>query len=235
MERAYKHISVLFVALLLISGIGFFQTYLVHFPTFTGSVNAHHVHAFLLVLWIAVLIAQPLLIRARKLELHRLLGKVSYGLVPLIVLSILTVTRVQYQRGVAQHSPAEVLDYGMYMSFVDLVPFMTLYGLAMWYRRVPSVHMRYIIACSMIFFNPAFGRINVIYFGMTTEVGVVMSYVYCDTILLGFLIYDLVKRRPYRPYLYSLVFLVICHSSLLYAPFSVVWHTVASAFALTFF
>lgn len=235
MEKAYRNISYLFVALLLISFIGFFQTYIVNFPTFTGSVTAHHVHGFLLVLWIALLIAQPLLIRTKKLELHRLLGKASYVLVPLIVLSILMVTRVQYGRGVAQNSPAEVLDYGMYMTFVDLVSFMTLYGLSMWYRRVPAVHMRYIIACSVIFFNPAFGRINIIHFGMPLELGVVMSYVYCDTILLGFLIYDFVKRKPYRPYLYALVFLLICHSSLLYAPFSPVWHTMATAFAKTFF
>lgn len=235
MERAYKNISLLFVALLMISGIGFFQTYLVNFPTFTGSVNTHHFHAVLLLLWIGLLIAQPLLIRGKKIQLHRLLGKASYGLVPLMVLSILMVTRVQYQRGVAQHSPSELLDYGLYMTFVDLVPFITLYGLAMWYRRIPPIHMRYIIACSVIFFNPAFGRINVIYFGMATEVGVVMSYVYCDTILLGFLIYDLVKRRSYRPYLYSLVFLGVCHSSLLYAPFSAIWHRIATAFAQIFF
>lgn len=235
MEKAYKNISYLFVALLLISFVGFFQTYLTQFPTFTGSVTAHHIHAVLLVLWIALLIAQPLLIGARKFELHRFLGKVSYGLVPLIILSILMVTGVQYRRGVDQQSPAALIDYSLYMTFVDLVPFITLYALAMWHRRLPAVHMRYIIACSVIFFNPAFGRINIIYLGMAPELGVVISYVYCDTILLGFLIYDLMKRRPYRPYLYALVFLLVCHSSLLYAPFSPVWHRVANRFAQTFF
>lgn len=235
MEKAYRNISYLFVALLLISSIGFFSTYISKFPAFSGSVTAHHVHGFLLLLWIALLIAQPLLIRARKVELHRLLGRASYGLVPLMVLSILMVTRVQYQRGVAQDSPSDVLDYGLYMTAVDLVPFITLYGLAMWYRRVPTVHMRYIIACSVIFFNPAFGRINVIHFGMAPDLGVVMSYVYCDTILLGFLIYDLVKRKPCRTYLYSLAFLLVCHSSLLYAPFSPIWHTMASGLAQLFF
>ncbi|MBD2705355.1 hypothetical protein IC229_32365 [Spirosoma sp. BT702] len=235
MEKAYKNISYLFFALLIISVIGFFQTYIVKFPTFTDTVSAHHIHATFLLLWIATLIAQPLLIRARKIELHRLIGKASYVLVPLIVLSILMVTRVQYQRGIAQHTPSVLVDYGMYMTFVDLVPFITLYLLAMWYRCVPSVHMRYIIACSVIFFNPAFGRINIIFFGMEPELGVVISYVYCDTILLGFLVYDLIKHKPYQPYLYSLAFLIVCHSSLLYAPFSPVWHTLSTAFAQTFF
>ena len=53
MEKAYRNISYLFVALLLISFVGFFQTYLVNFPTFTGAVTAHHIHGFLLMvrLW----------------------------------------------------------------------------------------------------------------------------------------------------------------------------------------
>ncbi|QHV94318.1 hypothetical protein [Spirosoma endbachense] len=235
MEKAYRNISYLFISLLLISFTGFFQTYIKQFPTFTQSVTAHHFHATLLVLWIALLIAQPLLIRARKVELHRLIGKASYGLVPLIVLSILMVTQVQYRRGIDQQSPVTLIDYGLYMTFVDLVPFLTLYGLAMWYRRLPAIHMRYIIACSVIFFNPAFGRINIIYLGMAPEQGVLLSYVYCDSILLGFLIYDIVKHKPYRPYLYSLLFLLVCHSSLLYAPFWPVWHRVANSFAQTFF
>ena len=227
MERAYRNISYLFIALLLISIVGFFKTYLIRFPTFAGAVTAHHLHGFVLLLWVALLIAQPLLIRAKKIELHRLLGSASYILVPLMVGSILLVTQVQYQRGMAQHLPSQQIYYGLYMTVVDLVPFVALYLLAMWYRHKPMVHMRYIIACSVIFFNPALGRINAIEFGMPLDRAVVLSYVYCDTILLGFLVYDLVNRRPYRTYLYSLLFLLVCHSSLLYAPFSEVWKTTA--------
>ncbi len=235
MDTAYRNLSYLFIALLLISIAGFFQTYIVLFPHFTGKVTAHHFHGFVLLLWIVLLIAQPVLIRAKRVDLHRLLGKASYGLVLLMVYSILLVTRVQYQRGVTENSPREQIMYGLYMSFVDLVSFLTLYGLAMWYRKKPPVHMRYIIACSVIFFNPAFGRINVIHFGMAPEFGVFMSYVYCDAILLGFLVYDLIKRKPYQPYLYAFVFLLICHTSLRYAPFSPLWQSAAIAFAQKFF
>lgn len=228
MEKAYRHISFLFLALLLISIAGFWKTYLIRFPAFDGLVTAHHLHGFIMLLWLGLLIAQPLLIRAKNIELHRILGKASYILMPLMVFSMLAVTWVQYQRGMTQHLPRRQTDYGLYMFLVDLVPFVTLYLLAMWHRHKPAVHMRYIIACSVIFFNPALGRINAIAFGMTQELAVVLSYVYCDAILLGFLLYDLKNHKPYRIYLYSLIFLVVCHSSLLYAPFSEGWHTLTT-------
>lgn len=83
--------------------------------------------------------------------------------------------------------------------------------------------------------TPSKRRINVIYFGMDVVPAVLFSYVYCDLILLGLLVYDLLKRKPYRPYLYALVFLLICHTSLLCAPFTPVWVAVATTFAQTFF
>jgi hypothetical protein len=235
MEKAYQQISYLYVALLAITLFGFFQTYFVLFPHFTGTVTAHHFHAFTLTLWLALLIAQPLLIKYKKLEAHRLLGKASYVVALLIVLSILQVTQVQYLRNAAQGTPTGLSYYFMYMTVVDVVPFITLYLLAVWYRKRPAVHMRYIIACSVIFFNPGLGRIFIVFFGMGTEPTVLSAYVICDLILLGFLVYDLVKHKPYRPYLYSLVLLVIWHSSLLYVPYSRFWHSTAAAIARNFF
>ncbi|GAB2558518.1 hypothetical protein [Spirosoma aerophilum] len=99
MEKAYRHISFQFIALLLISMAGFWKTYLIRFPAFYGFVTAHHLHGLLMLLWVVLLIAQPLLIRAKNIELHRILGKASYVLMPLMVLSMLMVTWVQYQRG----------------------------------------------------------------------------------------------------------------------------------------
>ena len=46
-----------------------------------------HIHFMLMVLWIAMLITQPFLIKYKKLALHRMLGKISYILVPLALTS----------------------------------------------------------------------------------------------------------------------------------------------------
>ena len=44
-----------------------------------------HVHAVLLFAWIALLVIQPLAIRYRAFSVHRILGRVSYVLMALIV------------------------------------------------------------------------------------------------------------------------------------------------------
>jgi hypothetical protein len=44
-----------------------------------------HVHAIMLSLWILVLIIQPILIRKKKLAVHRLIGKFTYVLFPLMI------------------------------------------------------------------------------------------------------------------------------------------------------
>jgi hypothetical protein len=42
-----------------------------------------HAHVFFVGLWMAALIAQPLLIRARRLDLHRAIGRASFALATL--------------------------------------------------------------------------------------------------------------------------------------------------------
>ncbi|MBL8514779.1 MAG: hypothetical protein JNJ55_12385, partial [Betaproteobacteria bacterium] len=44
-----------------------------------------HFHVVTMVAWMGLLIAQPLLMRAGRVELHRALGKSTYLLIPLIV------------------------------------------------------------------------------------------------------------------------------------------------------
>ncbi len=89
MEKAYKNIVVFFIIATLIVLIGFYNTYIVFFPKFEQFKTFHHVHGFVMVLWLATLIAQPILITKKKYKWHRAIGKVSYILVPIIVISLI--------------------------------------------------------------------------------------------------------------------------------------------------
>lgn len=66
------------IGVLLVTILGFYKTYLVKFPDFTGFTSAHHFHGAVATTWILMLIVQPFLIRANKLSTHRLVGKLSY-------------------------------------------------------------------------------------------------------------------------------------------------------------
>jgi len=77
-----------FAGLLVIALIAFWPTYL---SQVTSAGAFTHFHALTATIWILLLIAQPVAIRARRLPLHRTLGRMSYGVAPLVVLGMVLV------------------------------------------------------------------------------------------------------------------------------------------------
>src|SRR5262245_36064916 len=76
-----------FASLFLIALVAFWPTYLSKAPSASSAYT--HVHALTAALWMLMLVAQPWAIQARRLASHRLLGRVSYVLAPLILISIM--------------------------------------------------------------------------------------------------------------------------------------------------
>lgn len=75
-----------FAGLLLVALVAFWPTYLSRLGISSGYT---HLHAVLATAWLSLLIAQPLLVRRRKLDRHRALGRLSYALAPAVVVSVL--------------------------------------------------------------------------------------------------------------------------------------------------
>jgi hypothetical protein len=99
MGKSYRYISYLFVFVLALVFWGFYKTYFSLFPRFNGLPTLLHIHAVLILLWFAMLIAQPLLIlRYKNIALHRLVGKASYILVPAMVICIVFVMHGEQTR-----------------------------------------------------------------------------------------------------------------------------------------
>ena len=89
-----------FIFLLLISFTGFYKTYLVKFPNFDGFTWAHHFHGVVMLTWVLMLIAQPIFIRTKNFRLHSIVGKASYFVFPLLLLSFFLVARASYFRNI---------------------------------------------------------------------------------------------------------------------------------------
>jgi hypothetical protein len=66
MEKGYKTVVVLFIAITIIVLIGFYKTYFPYFPEFEQFKTLHHIHGLAMMLWLVILIVQPVLIRSRK-------------------------------------------------------------------------------------------------------------------------------------------------------------------------
>ena len=73
------------MGLLIISFIAFWPSY---YAVISESDFYIHFHAVTAILWFALLIVQPILIKKRKLKVHRLFGKISYPVAGLVIISI---------------------------------------------------------------------------------------------------------------------------------------------------
>src|SRR5256885_15767933 len=75
-----------FAALFLVALIAFWPSYLSRIARASGYT---HLHAATASAWMLLLVAQPLAIRTRRLAWHRALGRASYVLAPLVVVSMI--------------------------------------------------------------------------------------------------------------------------------------------------
>ncbi|HMS67940.1 MAG: hypothetical protein IPL23_23035 [Saprospiraceae bacterium] len=57
-----------------------------------------HIHAFFMCLWVVMSIVQPYLIIKKKTQIHKIVGKVSYALISLIVISGYVLIQARYDR-----------------------------------------------------------------------------------------------------------------------------------------
>jgi len=96
MEKIYKNSYYLFIAVLFMAIAGFWKTYFGKIPTFNGVSGLTHFYAIMVLSWLGILIAQLMLILNRKVELHRIVGKVSYFVVPLLLLPIILLMRLSF-------------------------------------------------------------------------------------------------------------------------------------------
>lgn len=144
-----------FILLLILAIIGFWESY---FSKLLNDINSYtHFHAITMLLWIGMLITQAFLIRNKKRDLHRLIGKFSYALVPLLIISLILLA----------HSQITIKNYGisygrLYVLFLQLsllVIFIVAYSLAIINKKSPNHHARYMICTSLTLIDPAIARI----------------------------------------------------------------------------
>ncbi len=144
-----------FIVLLALALIGFWDTY---FSKIFSETNFYvHFHAATMMVWIGILITQAFLIKNKKYDLHRVIGKFSYALFPFIVISLVLLA----------HNQITIYDFGikyfrLYVLFLQLsllVIFVIAYSLAIAYRKSPMQHARYMICTSLTMIDPAVARI----------------------------------------------------------------------------
>lgn len=209
MERNYKNVYFIFWGVLIIAFIGFYKTYFSLFPNFEGLKTIHHFHAFMILSWIASLIIQPILIRKGQIKWHRIMGKVSYVQIPLLILSIILMVR----NGQLREQNLQNLSF----SFSDTTYFLLMYGLAIWNKSNTPFHIRYMVLTVLPFINPAFSRITQSFPPLLIGLA----------IIIGLLIFEKMKTKVYRPLVIGLISFLTIYISFALLPTTIwdsVWH-----------
>lgn len=203
MERKYQILITLFISIAVVSLAGFFNSYISRFPDFNEFPGVIHIHFIALVCWFALIITQPILIKQKKIKLHRKLGQLSYILAPIIIITILILVKIKVQRlMLVSESDATV---NALIGLMDALSFSIYYILAMLNKKNVRWHVAFIIAASLIVLNPGLSRLlNTIKPGLGLVASIILPFV----LSIGIIVYEKMKmKRPIFKSPYFIFFL----------------------------
>lgn len=222
-QFTYHNLGYWFLLFTVLVFAGFYHTYFVKLLDIKTPII--HIHFLLMGLWISMLITQPFLIKYKKLATHRLLGKVSYVLVPLVLLSAWLLAKSEYHRKIARLTEAASAGLNNLSEFeilktastnpaaiVALILFALFYSLAIRHRKQSAKHSRYMLATALILLGPTVDRIIFINLGINRLLGsspYFVSMLMIDLILVIFICLDFKNKRETKTLAYCLLIFVV--------------------------
>lgn len=125
-----------------------------------------HLHAMLMLVWLAMALIQPLLVVYKKVKLHRIIGKLSYFIIPLLLASGWLVIQRSYA-GMIVPASGELPDPDQITAANQtiFIPVLFLgwlglfYVLAVVYRKQVVAHATFMLAAVLTLIGPSFDRL----------------------------------------------------------------------------
>ena len=206
MERTYRYLGYFFLLLIPLIYAGFYKSYFQSFP-FAKNIHVfEHLHAFIASIWVLILIVQPFLILNNKTAIHRKVGKLSYIVFPLLIVSFVP----QIVKIIRTEDMAN-----LFFPLGDGVLLIAFYSLAIYNRKTTSKHMRYMIASALVLLGPTWGLIGGSLLGMSDLLTQNIQYAIIYSILAGLTLYDIRNKKNYFPYLLA-IFGFMLHQAVYY-------------------
>jgi hypothetical protein len=234
MDKVYRNTAI-FVALIIV-GVqwGFYRVYTSEFPDFKDNPTIDHIHGALMMTWMVLLVVQPLLISTGRANLHRQLGKISYVLGPILIISLFLIGKTGYWNDLAKKVPVIEVHTNMALDIRGLVCFAIFWALAMINRKNSAAHMRYMIATSILAIGPGVGRGLISEFGFSFHDSLTVTDVVELAIPAVCLAYDIYKKKDYRPWL-TITILMLLSAILWQVKYSDGWQAFAAKYAALFY
>lgn len=197
-----------FLALLAVGVAGFFPSY---FARLAAVDLAHHAHALTALAWMILLVVQAWLMRVRRVVPHRTLGRISFLLVPLFVIS----GAVMIAAILSNDDPFS-RRFGARLAAVDVIAlayFLAAYVQAIRHRRRMALHARYMASTALLILPPALARLLPMLFTGFASFGAVFdtSFVLVEAAVALLLAYDWRHDAPRAPFAALLAVLFAQH------------------------
>ena len=233
-NRLQNNIVFFFIVVLFFTLLGFYPSYFTFFPKFEGISWVYHFHAFFATLWIVMLITQAFLIRRRRYNLHRKIGKASYFVIPFLLFSFFLVAKAMYYKNIQINhlSEADALANLSRTGLPDILYIGILYSLGMVYKKRTSWHVRFFTCTGLAVLGPGLGRFAFRHF--SPEVAGATLGIILLLVPIIWLIIDIIKKKSPIP---LLVFIAISLTAgyMNGAGHSAWWQTFSKWFADAFF
>lgn len=201
MDKTYRYTGYFLLLLIPLIFAGFYKSYFQPFPNFGPNINVLvHLHAFIASVWVLMLIVQPFLIFNKKLALHRKVGKLSYIVFPLLIISFIPqIIKIVRSENIAN----------LFFPLGDGALLIAFYSLAIYYRKQRNKHMQYMIASALVLLGPTVGRIGPNLLGWTELSTQNVEYGIIYSILISLVLYDVRNKRKFQPYLIAIAGFII--------------------------
>jgi hypothetical protein len=197
-HKLQNNIIYYFLFLLGICILGFYKTYLIHFPNFEGFASVHHFHGLLALSWILLLISQAYLVRSKKYTIHKAMGKLSYIIMPLFIISLFLVAKEGYYRNLSKLGEQEALT-ALTNGIPDIFFFSIIYTLAIVKKKDAASHMRYMTSTGIMMLGPGLGRFMIVFCGLPFPVVIITMILLTLGIAMVWLFMDYKNKKPITP------------------------------------
>lgn len=116
----------------------------------------NHTHGVAMSLWCTMLITQAYLIRRKSFQLHRVIGKWSYVLMTFLILLTFNLIHSRLQK---QGPLGTMYLISLALMINGTLALIAIYGLAIYHRKRPLIHARYMICTVFPLFTPLTDRL----------------------------------------------------------------------------
>lgn len=227
------------ILLLLLVHIGFYKTYIRHFPGFVDYITpsgrkfhfswVKHFHGMMMMGWTLMLLVQPILILKGKIKWHHRMGSLSYVLAPLVLLSLWLITQERFYDILERQGYTAAVAH-LALNFPNIIFFALLYSLAIYYRKRSALHIPFMCGTAILLIGPALARMLVTFFGFTFDNTVFTSKLVMVVIPAGIVFVDWIRKKRIGPFAVVLAVMIV-NAIFWFSRNTPFWQTIGRAIA----